>query len=695
MFESAGNAVFLSYASQDVEAAKRIAEALRRGGVEVWLDQDALVGGDAWDAKIRRQISTCALFAPIISANTQARLEGYFRIEWKLAAQRTHAMADEKAFLVPIVIDDTRDDDAKVPAEFKAVQWTRLSAGETPPRFCERVKSLLDGSAVKPGLPYPGEHGKDAAPPAKPAPRPKVSRRVPAAAWLATVIAVAIIAYLALRPAASPPHADALTPREKSLAVLPFDNLSDDKTNEIFSDNITRDLINALGGVPGLTVKAPASSFYFKEQKQKIPPREMAAQLGVAYLVQGGVQKLGNTVRVSVQLSRAATDEIVWSSDPMRRELSDVFAIQEEIVALVAKKLSLALGTPAAAAKSIDQEAYVLYLQGMELWRNRLGPDYLEKLRHIESMMRRVLATEQDFVPAQVRLAEAIAFGEGGVAPLDTDGRPRPALVEALQRADRAIELDRSSAEAHMCRAVVLEQSWRRSESAAAYQRAIQNNPNFALARARYARLLEADGRMEEALAELERATLLDPLAARAHDNLALMLMHAGRFRAALAAAERSLALASDNYQALFYKALALFSLGRNEAASAVARKLASMEASPHSKSDFAGYTCDLLFRAGRRDEATKLFEQIPLTLVADRIYAAALLGRKGDALAELTAQWLPSFWIDEVLWNPHFDGLRPEPEFVAWLKKVGLTEAHARAQAWRAAHPPEKTPGK
>ena len=96
-----GNAVFLSYASQDAEAVARIAEALRAAGIEVWFDKDELVGGDAWDAKIRGQIASCALFVPVISAATQARLEGYFRIEWKLAAQRTHAMADEKAFLLP------------------------------------------------------------------------------------------------------------------------------------------------------------------------------------------------------------------------------------------------------------------------------------------------------------------------------------------------------------------------------------------------------------------------------------------------------------------------------------------------------------------------------------------------------------------------------------------------------------------
>src|SRR5882757_9951226 len=108
-------AVFLSYASQDAEAARRLCEALRAAGVEVWFDLNELVGGDAWDGKIRRQIKECALFLPLISATTQARREGYFRLEWKLGAQRTHMMAAGTPFMLPVVLDGTRDGDALVP----------------------------------------------------------------------------------------------------------------------------------------------------------------------------------------------------------------------------------------------------------------------------------------------------------------------------------------------------------------------------------------------------------------------------------------------------------------------------------------------------------------------------------------------------------------------------------------------------
>src|SRR5215471_14269961 len=106
-------AVFLSYASEDAEAAHRICEALRAAGLEVWFDQSELRGGDAWDASIRKRIRECALFVPIISANTDARTEGYFRLEWRLAVERSHLMADDAPFLLPVAVDDVGEANAR------------------------------------------------------------------------------------------------------------------------------------------------------------------------------------------------------------------------------------------------------------------------------------------------------------------------------------------------------------------------------------------------------------------------------------------------------------------------------------------------------------------------------------------------------------------------------------------------------
>jgi hypothetical protein len=139
-----GRAVFLSYASQDAESAQRLCNALGAAGIEVWFDQSELRGGDAWDQKIRQQIRDCALFVPIISVHTQARPEGYFRLEWKLAVDRSHLMAAEKAFLVPVVVDATTEPEALVPPQFRDVQWTRIPAGEVPATFVDRIAALLN-----------------------------------------------------------------------------------------------------------------------------------------------------------------------------------------------------------------------------------------------------------------------------------------------------------------------------------------------------------------------------------------------------------------------------------------------------------------------------------------------------------------------------------------------------------------------
>src|SRR5690349_181948 len=164
-------AVFLSYASQDGEAAHHIADALHAAGIEVWFDQSELRGGDAWDRQIRKQIHDCALFMPIISATTQGRLEGYFRREWRLAVDRTHDMADGKPFLVPVVIDDTNDQAVEVPDAFRSVQWSRLPAGSTPSAFIARVSYLLSSQTAR----VPGQ-ARSACPPARALREPPPSR---------------------------------------------------------------------------------------------------------------------------------------------------------------------------------------------------------------------------------------------------------------------------------------------------------------------------------------------------------------------------------------------------------------------------------------------------------------------------------------------------------------------------------------
>ena len=136
--------VFLSYASEDRQAVQAIRDALPGLGLDVWYDESALGGGEAWDQKIRRQIRECDFFMPIISARTEARTEGYFRREWRFAGERTLDMADDHVFLVPVAIDDTVGETARVPEKFLSVQWLRLPGGTPTPAFealCRRLSS--------------------------------------------------------------------------------------------------------------------------------------------------------------------------------------------------------------------------------------------------------------------------------------------------------------------------------------------------------------------------------------------------------------------------------------------------------------------------------------------------------------------------------------------------------------------------
>jgi TIR domain len=161
--------VFLSYASEDREAARLIGDALPAHGIEVWFDESELGGGDAWDQKIRRQIRECDYFMALVSAQTEARHEGYFRREWRLAVERSLDIADDHLFLLPVVIDDTVESHARVPEKFLSVQWLKLPGGRPTAALGALCQRLVSGDEAAPS---PARRSPD--PPAgvdRPAPR--------------------------------------------------------------------------------------------------------------------------------------------------------------------------------------------------------------------------------------------------------------------------------------------------------------------------------------------------------------------------------------------------------------------------------------------------------------------------------------------------------------------------------------------
>jgi TolB-like protein len=364
----------LSYASEDAEAAQRICESFRAVGVEVWLDQSELRGGDAWDLRIRQQIRDCVLFVPIVSAHTAARLEGYFRLEWKLAVDRSHLMATEKPFLLPVVIDVTPQSDAHVPDRFREVQWTRLPAGQCTQAFLEHVQRLLsgeqDGSAVTPAILAP--------PPEKPV----LARWRPIAVMFGVIVALSFLgnwlwqstrgrqdagapSIAVQRSAATAPT---FNPPAHSIAVLPFLDLSEKRDQEYFSDGLSEELLDLLANTPELHVTARTSSFSFKGKSDDIPA--IAAKLNVANILEGSVRKSGDRLRITAQLIRAADGEHIWS-ETYDRELKDVFALQDEVSNRVVSALKVRLTPKSGATTSRttrSADAYNQYLIGRNLY---------------------------------------------------------------------------------------------------------------------------------------------------------------------------------------------------------------------------------------------------------------------------------------------------------------------------------------
>ena len=556
-------AVFLSYASEDADAAVRICEALRGADIEVWLDRSELRGGDAWDAAIRRQIRTCSLFIPLISASSRARAEGYFRLEWKLAVDRSHLMAADRAFLVPVVIDGTRDGDARVPEKFWEVQWTRLPGGETSPAFIERVARLLVPSALHaPSIEPAGatttprsglaqatrrtlEHEsqpRDEVPPRK-------SSRMRIGLLAVCALAVLGLGYALIdrfraAPPTAPPAArtTAAPMSEQSIAILPFVDMSERKDQEYFSDGISEELIDLITRGTDLRVPARTSSFYFKGKQVTIA--DIAKQLAVTHVLEGSIRKSGDTIRVTVQLIRAADGFHLWSAT-YDRELKDIFKVQDDIAAAVVEVLKSRLA-PAGMVRPANAEAYSEYLLGKQFF-NRGNPSGFQGAI---AAFHRAIALDPRYGAAYAGLAMAEAYwADNGGEPADVE--------RALAHADQAIALAPNLADGYVARGWMrFSRKWNWPGAQADLERAVQLDANDSTTQRRYGGLLAALGRLPEAISAARKAIDMDPLSNAAWGNIGVYYNSIGQFAAARKALDRALEINPESVYARWNRGL-------------------------------------------------------------------------------------------------------------------------------------------
>jgi TolB-like protein len=522
-------AVFLSYASQDATAAHRLAEALRAGGVEVWLDTTGLRGGDAWDQKIKKQIRDCALFLPIISVTTQERDEGYFRREWRQAVDRTHDMAGRATFLIPVVIDDTNERDAEVPDEFRSVQWTRLQNGETPTAFVERVRGLLQSKGARIDstrlISMPSAAPAPVAPPREPSASAPIVPKAPVnlspvllAAIVVAALAVGYIGFVQFKsrqPAVvatvTAPLSAPTTVAEKSVAVLPFVNESSDKEQEYFADGLTETMIDLLSKVPDLHVAARTSSFYFKGKSEKLPA--IAKELNVGNVLEGSVRKAANRLRITARLVQADNGYQLWS-ETYDRDTKDIFKVQDEISAAVVTALKLTLAAPATVAANrgtTNTAAYNQYLIARHFDRLYTVDGYRRALEAYE----KALSLDPHYEMARA----ASSLSRASIADQTGDGS---GLTRAIADMQEGVTRAPDQAWAYRYRGLVRTTwLWDYAGAKADFERAIALDPTEPLNLQDYGTVLSNLGQFEASIVATQKSLDLDPLATDAMANIA------------------------------------------------------------------------------------------------------------------------------------------------------------------------------
>ncbi len=669
-----GRAVFLSYASQDAEAAQQLCNALRASGIEVWFDQSDLRGGDAWDQSIRQQIKTCALFVPVISRNTHDRDEGYFRLEWKLAVDRCHLMAADKAFLLPVVIDDTRDDDERVPERFREVQWTRLPGGVTTAAFVERVCRLLSGE-------LPQEPLRTASEAARLSAEPTTRKSVPAfwrskAALLVTIAVVVValgylvanrlvltkrFADIGMPPGSTAQNAPATTfnPPAHSIAVLPFVNMSGDKEQEYFSDGLTEEILNSLTRINELQVAGRTSSFYFKGEHADL--ETIARKLNVAAVLEGSVRRSARTIRVTTQLINATTGFHLWS-ETYDRDLGDVLKLQTEIAEAVAVALKVRLLGDLMAKIELggtrNPTAFDAYLRGAKAF--NLYDEGQDLLTAIAAY------TEA------VRLDPGYALALAGRSRAFTDYAEEYATGAAIRdgfdkaRADahRTVALASELAEGHLALARVLESgSLDFRQTLREYERAVELAPGNAQVLRDYGLFAVRMGRTAAGIAAGRRAVVLDPLSRRSHSNLGLALYYARRYDESIAATQAALLLDPNRVQNYAHRGLAEYALGNMQDA----RRSCEIRPDNWQSQQCLALVYDKL---GRHADAETVLAKIKASMGDAPAYqyaeTYAQWGNIGKALEWLdTAVRLRDSGLVDLKSDSLIDPLRKEPRFL------------------------------
>jgi eukaryotic-like serine/threonine-protein kinase len=487
----------------------------------------------------------------------------------------------------------------------------------------------------------------------------KFLRRNPALAGAATMCLLLALALVwLLREQFSAPKIPA---PEKSIAVLPFENLTRDPESVYFADGVQEEILNRLSKIADLKVISRTSTQHYKSTPKNL--REIAKQLGVAHILEGTVQKAADQVRVNVQLIKADTDSHLWA-DEFDRQLTDIFAVESEIATKVATSLQAKLNASEqraiAARPTENTEAYQLYLQGRHLFAQLAETALLKAIDYFHQ----ALSLDPNYARAYSGIADCYI-----VLPVFSKLSPRECYTKAKEAANQALKLDNELGEAHVSLAVLLMNEGKPVESQREFLRAIDLDPNYANAHYRYGmNYFVPLGRFDEGIAQIKRAIELDPLSAPINANLGRAYSMARRYPEAIAQLRRTIELDQGFGYGHGWLGVALDLSGRRDEAVAEYQKAYELSHDFH-----VWYGLARAYAAGGEpDKARQLLDQLRELERQGSVWhyffapVYAALGDRDQALSRLEQSYRAgeAGTLLYIRVDPLLDPLRGDPRF-------------------------------
>jgi TolB-like protein len=459
----------------------------------------------------------------------------------------------------------------------------------------------------------------------------------------------------------------AVAPNDKSIAVLPFVNMSDDAGNEYFSDGISEELLNLLSKIPELRVISRSSAFSYKGKDLKLA--QVAAELNVAHILEGSVRKAGQRVRITAQLIEASSDSHLWS-ETYDRQLDDIFAIQDEIAATVVEQLKVTLLGAVPQVQETDAKAYALYLQARHLGRQVTAEGFEQSI----ALYEQALAIDPEYADAWDGLAgNYVNQAAMGLLPVAEGYTMARAAVE------RALAIDPNHAAAHDSLGwIAMMHDHNLAQSARHFERALELDPGDPRIIGHAAELLISLGRLDEAIALEEYYVARDPVNPAGHGNLGLKYLYAGRWDEAIAVFQTALRLSPGRLVAHYGIGAALLMKGEAGAALAAMQqesledaRLLGLAQVHHTLGDLAASDAALavVIEKHEKDAAYYIAVVLAWRNEADRAFEWL------DRAVAYSARGLSAIAV-----QPEFGNLHDDPRWLPFLESIGKAPAQLDA---------------